>query len=56
MNKEYISEADFASLSDQEQIQALKQMLADVPHEDLAMLKDVLPEISRIQKNLEDAE
>ena len=52
MNKEYISEADFASLSDQEQVQALNQMLADVPHEDLVMLGDVLPEISRIQEIL----
>ena len=54
MNKEYISEADFASLSDQEQVHALNQMLADVPHEDLVMLKDVLPEISKIQKNVEN--
>ena len=56
MNKDYISEEDFASLSDQEQVQALNKMLADVPHEDLVMLKDVLPEISRIQKNLESVE
>lgn len=49
MNKEYISEADFASLSDQEQVQALNHMLEDIPHEDLVMLRDVLPEISRIQ-------
>lgn len=49
MNKEYISEANFASLSDQEQVQALNHMLEDIPHEDLVMLKDVLPEISSIQ-------
>ena len=52
MNKEYISEKKFESLSDQEQVQILKQMLAEVPHEDLVMLKDVLPEISKIQKAL----
>ena len=50
MNKEYISEADFTSLSDQEQVQAFNQMLADVPQENLAMLGDVLPEISMIQR------
>ena len=52
MNKEYISEEKFESLSDQEQVQALNQMLADVPHEDLMMLNDVLPEITRIQETL----
>ena len=52
MNKDYISEADFAALSDQEQVQALKQMLADIPHEDLVMLKDVLPKISKIQETI----
>ena len=52
MNKEYISEEKFESLSDQEQVQVLKQMLAEVPHEDLVMLGDVLPEISRIQEIL----
>lgn len=52
MNKEYISEADFASLSDQEQVQALNQMVANVPHDDLVMLKDVLPEISKIQETI----
>lgn len=54
MKKEYISEADFATLSDQEQVQTLKHMLEDVPHEDLVMLRDVLPEISRIQEILHD--
>ena len=52
MKKEYISKADFASLSEQEHVQALNQMLADVPQEDLRMLGDVLPEISRIQELL----
>ena len=52
MNKEYISEEKFESLSEDEQIETVKHMLADVPHDDLVMLKDVLPEISRIQETL----
>lgn len=52
MKKEYISEADFASLSEHEQVQALNQMLEGIPHEDLVMLWDVLPEIPRIQETL----
>lgn len=56
MNREYISEAYFASLSEQEQVQALNHMLEDVPHEDLVMLGDVLLEISRIQEIIESVE
>lgn len=50
MNKEYISTEKFESLSEIEQVQTLNHMLEDVPREDLVMLKDVLPEISKIQK------
>lgn len=52
MNKEYISTKKFESLSEDEQVETVKHMLEDVPREDLMILKDVLPEISKIQNQL----
>ena len=52
MDKEYILEEKFESLSELEQVQTFNRMLEDIPHEDLVMLKDVIPEISKIQKQL----
>jgi len=53
MNKEYISDKKFESLSEAEQLQYFNDLVKDIPPEDLKMLRDALPEISKIQKILE---
>ena len=52
MNKKYISDEEFESLSESEQIQTFNHMLEDIPPDDLKVLRDVLPEITRIQNLL----
>ena len=49
MNKKYISVEEFESLPESEQIQTLNRMLEDIPPDDLKKLRDVLPEIARVQ-------
>lgn len=56
MSKEYISVEEFELLSEDEQVEIAKHMLEDVPQEDLMMLKDVLPEIFKIQEQLKNIE
>ena len=52
MNKEYISDKEFESLSEAEQLQYFNDLVNDVPPEDLKMVRDALPEISKIQEIL----
>ena len=52
MNKKYISDEEFESLPESEQIQTLNRMLEDISPDDLKKLRDVLPEIARVQNIL----
>ena len=54
MNNKYISDKEFASLSEAEQLQYCKDLVKDIPHEDMVMLKKVLPEISKIQQSFKN--
>ncbi|MCM1387844.1 MAG: hypothetical protein NC231_10980 [Bacillus sp. (in: Bacteria)] len=54
MNQNYISDEDFDALSEEEQIQALIDMIKDVPREDIPLLMKVFKEISRIQEILNE--
>lgn len=54
MNKKYISDEEFDALSEEEQVQALIDMIQDVPREDLPLLMKTFKEITRIQKILEE--
>lgn len=49
MNKKYISDKEFESLPESEQVQTFNRILEDIPPDDLKKLRDVLPEIARIQ-------
>ncbi len=53
MNKKYILDEQFESFSEAKQLQYFKDLVKDIPPEDLKMLRDTLPEISKIQKILE---
>ncbi|MDE7247760.1 MAG: hypothetical protein K2N43_07720 [Lachnospiraceae bacterium] len=53
MNKEYLTDKEFESLSEAEQLQYFNDLVKDIPHEDFKMLREALPEISKIQKNIE---
>ena len=55
MNKNFSSK-EFESLSETEQLQFFNDLLKDIPIEDLKMLRDSLPELSRIQQILDNAE
>lgn len=50
MNSKNFSSEEFASLSQAEQLQYFNELLKDIPLDDLKMLRDALPEISRIQQ------
>lgn len=54
MNDNNFSSKEFESLSKAEQLQFFNDLLKDIPLEDLKMLRDSLPEISKIQKQLRD--
>lgn len=54
MDEKYMSDEEFDALSEEEQVQALIDMVKDVPHEDLPLLMKTFKEITRIQKILEE--
>lgn len=55
MNAKNFSSKKFESLSEAEQLQFFNDLLKDIPLEDLKMLRDVLPELSRIQRLIDSA-
>lgn len=55
MNDNNFSSKEFASLSETEQLQYFNELVKDIPLDDLKMLRDALPELSRIQQILDKA-
>lgn len=55
MNNKYILDEQFDSRSEADQLQFFNDLVKDIPPEDLKMLRDALPEISKIQKIIESA-
>lgn len=55
MNAKNFSSKKFESLSEVEQLQFFNDLLKDIPIEDLKMLRDALPELSRIQRLIDSA-
>ena len=56
MNKKYISDEEFDLLSEEEQVQALIDMVKGVPREDLPLLMKTFKEISRVQEMIKEKE
>lgn len=53
-DNKFSSEA-FAALSEAEQLQYFKDLVQDIPFDDLKILKDLLPELFRIQQILDSS-
>ncbi len=56
MNDNNFLSKEFESLSETEQLQFFDELLKDIPLEDLNILRDSLPELSRIQQILDNSE
>ena len=52
MDDKYISDKEFESLSELDQVQVLKHIVEDIPHDDLIGLKDIFQEITQIQEKI----
>ena len=56
IDDKYISEKEFESLSEIDQVRVLKHMIEDIPHDDLKGLKDIFQEITQIQEKINSME
>lgn len=54
MNDKSFSSKESVSLSEADQLQYFNELVNEIPFDDLKMLRDALPELSRIQQSLDD--
>lgn len=53
MNDKNFSSEAFDLLSEEDQIKFFKELVEDIPVEDLQMLRDSLPELSKLQQKID---